>query len=274
MVEPTHVVIGRCSETAAQSGISTSELMSTRYDRIGKSYAATRREDARIAAAIYSALGDARSVANIGAGTGSYEPTDREVLAIEPSWMMIAQRPKGSAPAIQARAESLPLRDGSVDAALAINTVHHWADLRAGLREVRRIARKRIVIFIRDAQRGMPFWLTEDYLPGLDPARRLSDIIDTINSDLQPTQTIPVPLPRDCADGLFSAYWARPEIYLDGAVRRNISNFALVPGDELLHGLARLRAELESGLWDQKFGHLRALPELDLGHRLVIAELA
>lgn len=248
--------------------------MSTRYDQIGKSYCATRRSDSRIATAIVRALGDARSVANIGAGTGSYEPADREVLAVEPSETMITQRPRGSAPAVCAKAENLPLRNGSFDAALAVNTVHHWTDLRAGLRELRRIARKRVVIFLRDARSGTTFWLTENYLPQLDPSRKHTAVVDMINSELRPTAVQPVRLPRDCIDGLFSAYWGRPEMYLNTEVRRNISNFALVAECELAEGIARLRAELESGVWDRKYGHLRSLPELDMGHRLLVVELA
>jgi SAM-dependent methyltransferase len=248
--------------------------LSKLYDRIGGSYRATRRPDPRIAALIDAALGDARSVVNVGAGTGAYEPTDREVLAVEPSETMIAQRPPRSAPVIQASAEELPLPDDSFDAALAVNTVHHWTDLRAGLRELRRIARKRIVIFFRDGPSGVPFWLVEDYLPALDQAGRISAIVETIEHELRPVKALPVRLPRDCLDGLFSAYWARPELYLDSEIRRNISNFALAAEDDLADGLARLEADLESGAWDRRYGHLRSLPELDLGHRLLIAELA
>jgi SAM-dependent methyltransferase len=210
----------------------------------------------------------------VGAGAGAYEPTDREVLAIEPSETMIAQRPPGSAPVIQAAAEGLPLGDDSFDAALAVNTVQHWTDLRAGLRELRRVARKRIVIFLRDPRRGVPFWLAEDYLPVLDPTRRMSVIVETIEDELRPVTAHPVALPHDCVDGLFSAYWGRPEMYLDGEVRRNISNFALAAEDDLAEGLSRLEADLESGAWDRRYGHLRSLRELDLGHRLLIAELA
>ena len=143
--------------------------MSRVYERIGVTYRATRETEPRIAAAILDALGDARSVVNVGAGTGSYEPSDREVLAVEPSAGMIAQRPRGSAPAIHASAEALPLDDDSFDAALAVNTVHHWTDVRAGLRELRRVARKRVVIFLRDPRRGVPFWLVVRLLPALDP---------------------------------------------------------------------------------------------------------
>jgi SAM-dependent methyltransferase len=247
--------------------------MSRIYDRIGGSYRATRRQDPRIAALIRDALGDARSVVNVGAGAGAYEPADREVLAVEPSRTMIAQRPRRSAPVLQASAEELPLSDDSFDAALAVNTVHHWTDLRAGLRELRRIARKRIVIFLRDGRSGGPFWLVEDYLPALDQSERISVIVETIQQELGPIKALPVRLPRDCVDGLFSAYWGRPEMYLDSEIRRNISNFALAEEDHL-GGLVRLEADLESGAWDRRYGHLRSLPELDLGHRLLIAEVA
>lgn len=247
--------------------------MSALYDRIGGSYRATRREDPRIAASIQGALGDARSAVNVGAGAGAYEPTDREVLAVEPSATMIAQRPPGSAPVIQASAEALPLDDGSFDAALAVNTVQHWGDLRAGLRELRRVARKRVVIFLRDAQAGHPFWLTQDYFPRLDPSRRISATVAAIQDELPSVTPRPVPLPRDCVAGVFSAYWARPEVYLDSEARRNISNFALAAAEDLAEGLARLQADLESGAWDRRYGYLRSLPELDLGHRLLVAEL-
>jgi len=247
--------------------------MSARYDRIGAGYAGTRREDPRIAALIRDALGDARSVLNVGAGIGAYEPDDREVVAVEPSRTMIAQRPPGSAPATQAVAERLPLSDSAFDAAFAVNTVHHWTDVRAGLRELRRIARRRIVIFHRNPPSGTPFWLTEEYLPPLDPSRRMAAITAAIQEEFPSMTVLPVRLPRDCADGLFSAYWACPEQYLDSEVRRNISNFALAAPDELATGLARLRQDLASGAWDRRHGDLRSRPELDLGHRLLVSDL-
>jgi SAM-dependent methyltransferase len=246
--------------------------MRTLYDRIGASYAATRRPDPRIAAAIIDALGDARSLVNVGAGTGGYEPDDREVLAVEPSAAMIAQRPATAAAAIQATAESLPLADDSVDAALAVNTVHHWTDLHAGLGELRRVARRRVVIFLRNPREGVRFWLA-DYLPSLEPRERNAAIVAVIEEELGPVRRIAVPLPRDCADGLFCAYWARPETYLDEQVRRNISNFALAPEAYVAEGLVRLEADLASGAWDRRHGQLRSLLELDLGHRTLIAEL-
>jgi SAM-dependent methyltransferase len=245
----------------------------TVYDQIGATYARTRREDPRIAAAIGEALGDARSVVNVGAGTGGYEPTDREVVAVEPSRTMIAQRSSMAAPAIQASAEALPFEDGNFDAALAVNTVHHWTDVRAGLRELRRVARRRIVIFLRVPGSGVRFWLI-DYLPTLARTDRLTAIVAMIEDELRPEMAVPVPLPRDCADGLFSAYWARPEMYLDEAVRRNISNFALADQNEVAEGLLRLNRDLASGEWDRRYGNLRSLRELDLGHRLLVAEVS
>lgn len=244
--------------------------MSALYDQIGARYSDTRREDPRIARSILAALGDARSVVNVGAGTGSYEPRDREVLAVEPSQAMIDQRALGSAPAVCASAERLPLADASFDAAMAVNTLQHWADVRAGLRELRRVARERIVIFLRDGRVGAPLWIFTEYFPSLDRTPKLGRIVDTIHEELGAVETRVVPIPRDCQDGLGAAYWARPERYLDPAVRANMSNFALAPPDVLAEGLARLRADLASGAWDRAHGELRAMEELDLGHRILI----
>lgn len=246
--------------------------MTALYDTIGVTYRVTRQQDDRIAAAIAKALGDARTVVNVGAGTGSYEPTERDVLAVEPSATMIAQRASGAAPALQASAEALPLANQSYDAVLAVNTIQHWADLRAGLRECKRVARRRIVIFLRHAPAGAPFWLTEDYFPSLDRSARSGASLEIVYEELPSVQSIPVPLPHDCADGMFSAYWARPEQYLDENIRKNISNFALASVEEITRGLARLRADLESSAWERKYAHLRSLAELDLGHRLLVAE--
>ena len=248
--------------------------MQPHYDQIGKTYRETRKQDARIAGLIELALGDARSVINVGAGTGSYEPTDREVLAVEPSETMIRQRPEGAAPAIQAFAEALPLPDKSFDVALAVNTVHHWQDVRAGLRELRRVARNRIVIFHRCPHEGVALWLTEEYFPSLLSDRRMADIVNAIEDELGPIERVRIPLPAKCEDGLFSGYWARPEMYLSSEIRRNISNFALAEEAIVTRGLKALQADLESGAWDRKHGHLRSLPEIDIGHRLLVANLA
>ncbi len=247
--------------------------MTANYDCIGLTYAATRREDPRLVATLRYALGDARSVVNVGAGTGAYEPSDLDVLAVEPSETMIAQRPIGSARVVHASAERLPFDDAVFDAGLAVNTVHHWTDLRAGLRELRRVVRQRVVVFLRDPLRGASFWLTKDYLPSLDTSRRYGSIMATINEEFPSLREYRFCLPCDCADGVFTAFWAKPEMYLDAAVRRNISNFALARDEDVKAGLDALRSDLESGAWDRSYGYLRMLTELDLGHRVIVAEL-
>ena len=247
--------------------------MSTLYDRIGGTYRATRRPDPRLAALIHEALGDARSVLNVGAGTGSYEPADREVLAVEPSATMIAQRAAGAAPVIQASAEELPLPDRSYDAALAINTVHHWRDVPRALAELRRVVRRRIVVFM-NAWQGEELWLIERYFPQFRAnTKRLGEIRALLEQELGPLRERKVALPADCTDGLLSAFWARPEAYLNADVRANISPFARLTEQEVAAGIERLAADLASGEWDRKYGRLRRLPELHLGHRILVSEV-
>jgi len=250
--------------------VRTAERDDMTYDRIGTSYTTTRRSDARIMQAIREALGDARTVVNVGAGAGSYEPADLEVLAVEPSAVMIAQRAPGSAPVVQGSAERLPLADASFDAALAVNTLQHWSDVRAGLCELRRVAR-RVVIFLRHPASGVPFWLTRDYLPALERTRRSDATLAAIHEVLPGARSTPFPLPRDLADGLFTAFWGRPEAYLDAEVRRNISNFAQADAWLVAQGLGRLREDLASGAWDAAHGALRTQATLDLGHRVIVA---
>lgn len=166
----------------------------------------------------------------------------------------------------------MPLGDDSFDAALAVNTVHHWADLEAGLRELRRVARKRVVIVLRNPQEGTHFWLV-DYLPALDSSEKMAAVVATIEHEFQRLIRDSLPLPGDCVDGVFTAFWARPEMYLEETVRRNMSNFALADDNYVDAGLARLQDDLDSGEWDRRYGHLRSLTELDLGYRILIAEL-
>jgi len=241
------------------------------YERRGGTYSATRREDPRIAAAIDDALGDARSVVNVGAGAGSYEPADREVLAIEPSDAMIAQRPPGAAPVERARAEALPLEDASVDAAMAVLSDHHWADRPAGLREMLRVACRRVVIFTWDPSYGDRFWLTRDYLPGFHRLHGMT--IDDIVSCLGGVERRYVPIPHDCEDGFYHSYWRRPEAYLDENVRANISIFWRLDPGEVDHAIARLRADLDSGRWHERNAELLERPEMDYGHVLLVREL-
>lgn len=242
------------------------------YDTIGRGYARQRRPDPRIAARLTGALGGARSVLNVGAGTGSYEPTDRHVVAVEPSAVMLAQRPPGAAPAVQAYAEALPFPDRSFDAVMAVLTLHHWADRAAGLAECARVARERVVLLTYDPTAD-GFWLLRDYFPAfLDADRRQFPGIAEYAQTFGPAARVrvePVPVPRDCVDGFLGAYWARPEAYLDPAVRAGISSFSL-QGSEA--GVERLRADLASGAWHARHGHLLATDALDVGYRLVVAD--
>lgn len=242
------------------------------YDEIGSSYSATRRADPRIASAIRQALGDAGSVVNVGAGTGAYELPGRTALAVEPSAAMIARRPPGAPPAVQAYAEALPLADASFDAATAILTIHHWRELGRGLRELRRVAHTRVVILTWDPSFAGTFWLTARYLPGLDRwSAAHYPALEAVAAELGPLERIAVPVPRDCEDGFLRAFWARPEAYLNEAVRRNMSPFAYLEDRELAEGLGRLQRELESGEWDRRFGELRSRESLDLGYCLLVA---
>jgi SAM-dependent methyltransferase len=243
-----------------------------RYDRIGRGYGATRVADVRIAAAIRSALGDARSVVNVGAGSGAYEPDDLDVVAVEPSGTMLLHRPAGSARAVRAVAEALPLLDRSVDAALAVSTVNHWRSLAGGLAEMRRVARRRAVVFMRDPVAGTPLWLTERYLPELDETALLGALRAGIERTFGTVRSVAVPLPADCTDGFLSAFWARPEAYLDPTVRANMSPFALAGDERVSGGIDRLARDLDDGTWDRNHGHLRTQAELDVGHRILVAE--
>jgi SAM-dependent methyltransferase len=246
-------------------------LGSALYDRIGRGYTATRRPDPRIAALIQDSLGDARSVLNVGAGAGAYEPAGRSLIAVEPSRHMIQQRATGAPPAVQAFAEALPFTAQAFDAALAVLTLHHWHDWRLGLREMRRVADK-VVVFTFDTSDARRFWLTEAYFPeiaALDQRRcpPVAEIADELGSCRVET----VAVPCDCVDGFLAAYWRRPEAYLDPAVRAGMSGFAALGGDVIAPGVARLDADLKSGVWDSRFGHLRSIDALDAGYRLLVA---
>jgi SAM-dependent methyltransferase len=243
------------------------------YDRIGVGYQGTRGTDPVLASRIWTALGDARTVLNVGAGTGSYEPADRWVLAVEPSAVMIAQRAADAAPVIQTTAEDLPLADQSVDAAMAILTVHHWPNVEAGLRELTRVVRERIVIVTMEVAVIAQQWVVRDYLPellGQHAARfptieRLCELLPNAKPEV-------LPVPRECEDGFMAAFWARPEAYLDPAARVATSPWHDLPESVVDRALARLREDLDSGEWMRRYGDLLARDELDVGLRLIIAD--
>ena len=237
------------------------------YDRVGTEYGNVRKEDPRLAKAILEALGDARSIVNVGAGAGSYEPVDRQVVAIEPSVGMIAQRPPGGAAVVRAVAEALPLATGSVSTSLAVLTVHHWPNQDVGLGELCRVSRERVVIFTWDPD-STGFWLTRDYFPDfLEQDRKRFPAIASLTRHLDEARVVPVLIPHDCQDGFLGAYWRRPGAYLDAAVRRGISRFALC---EDLSPLKGLRRDLESGEWEARYAEVLRAEEWDLGYRLVV----
>jgi len=242
------------------------------YDRIGATYCSTRRPDPRIATQVRAALATMGSVVNVGAGAGSYEPP-QTVVAVEPSMVMIAQRPPASAPCVRAVAEALPLRDNCVDAAMAMLTLHHWNDLSAGVAELRRVSRRRIVVLTWDQSVIESFWLLREYLP--DAARinaALSVPIEQMVELLDGARVDPVPIPYDCADGFGAAYWRRPEAYLDPTVRAGISMLAYADKEDLADGLARLAADLRSGQWHRRHAELLGRDQLDAGYRLLVSD--
>jgi len=241
------------------------------YDVIGRTYTRTRGTDPRIAAAIWEALGDARTVVNVGAGAGSYEPPDRELTAVEPSAVMIAQRPPGAAPVVQASAEELPFEAASFDAAMAVLTLHHWSDWRRGIDELRRVAR-RVVVLSWDPTFAGRLWISADYFPELidEDVRLFPSLADQVAA-VRATRVTPIPIPHDCHDGFYGAHWRRPEAYLDPVVRAGISTMAKRDPRELEAGLARLEDDLRTGAWAERHADLLEREEHDLGYRLLVA---
>jgi len=235
------------------------------YDQIGAGYRTYRNPDPRIAAAIIDVLGDAKTVLNVGAGAGSYEPRDRDVTAIEPSKTMIDQRPKKSAPVVQASAMNLPFRDDTFDATMAILTIHHWPNRELGLAEMKRVTRGQCVILTWEPP-ATRFWLTTDYLPHFLDADR-KHFPPWFNAEPDTVEIRTIPVPHDCRDGFLCAYWRRPEAYLIPDIREAISTFSRVGNYE--SGLARLRRDLADGTWHHQNGHLLSETSLDFGYRLI-----
>jgi SAM-dependent methyltransferase len=244
------------------------------YNAIGHGYSDIRRPDPRLAAVIWSALGDAASVLNVGAGTGSYEPHDRDVIAIEPSEVMIGQRPADAAPALKATAEALPPEDSSVDAALAVLTLQHWEDVERGLGEMIRVARRRVVLVTMDIEVLAELWLIRDYVQEMLPAHAAAfPPIKWLLGALPGATPTQMPVPRDCTDGFMAAFWGRPEAYMDPHIRSGTSPWHKLPPVAVTRALRRLQHDLECGEWDRRHGHLRQRSTLDVGLRLIRAEL-
>jgi SAM-dependent methyltransferase len=246
-------------------------MTSTVYDSIGTEYATLRRADPRWIARVEAALVGASTLVNVGAGTGSYEPAFLQVTAVEPSAVMVRQRPRTAAPVVRGTAERLPFRDGAFDVALAVLTVHHWQDAQAGLAELRRVARRQVVLTWDPGVFARQFWLVRDYLPQAAERERRLATLSTVVDALMPTSIEVLPVPADCTDGFFGAYWRRPHVYLEAAVRGAISGLALLDPPAVTAAMVQLRSDLESGQWQRRYSDLLALDEIDLGYRLVVA---
>ncbi|MGW1736540.1 class I SAM-dependent methyltransferase [Streptomyces sp. NPDC001999] len=231
------------------------------YGTIGAGYAAWRRPDERIAHVIARALDDARTVLNVGAGTGSYETAAHTITAVEPSLAMRAQRPAELATAVEAVAEDLPFPDGHFDASMTLFSVHQWSDATAGLREMRRVTRGPVVVLTCDPARVRDFWLYE-YAPDvLDTEARRYPPLGQLTAALGGTTTIqPVPIPLDCTDGFNEAYYGRPELLLNPAARQACSAWSFIDDQARQAFDTSLRRALGSGTWDEAFGHLRNRP--------------
>lgn len=243
------------------------------YGSSGTRYAEFRRPEPAIAAQILQALGDAQRVINIGAGAGSYEPTDREVVAVEPSATMRAQRPAHLSPAIDAIAEELPFADGEFDAAMATFTVHQWSDLARGIAEMKRVTRGPIVIMAADPARLHDFWVAK-YIPEaldreLSRFPRIDRLVELLGDNTR-VETVPVPLL--CADGFTEGYYGRPERFLEPAVTGAMSSWTLIDQSIVERFRERLRRDLEEGSWDREFGHLRTQPTYEGSMRLIIRD--
>ena len=245
--------------------------MTELYDRIGTGYSLGRRTDPRWLRPILAALGTAQSVADVGAGTGSYEPPDRRVLALEQSVEMIRQRPPGSAPAVRAVAEALPLRTNAVDAVLAVLTVHHWTDWRAGIAELLRVAPHRVVVAYDTGQHA-DFWFVREYVPEIADLELNRPSAEEIAAELGADRVTPLLVPWDFTDGVFPAHWRRPEAYLDPAVRRSCSALAQTDPHAVERGIRALSADLRSGQWHERHQDLLELDEWDAGFRLIVSE--
>jgi ubiquinone/menaquinone biosynthesis C-methylase UbiE len=246
--------------------------VTTRYDVIGRSYSATRQTDPRIGAQINRALGNARTVVNVGAGTGSYESDAFTFTAVEPSMTMLRQRAADAAPAIRGVAEALPFADHTFDAALTILSAHHWSDIEQGLREMQRVSSRQVVFYF-EPEWPSRLWLFADYFPWIRDLVTEHNAPDTarLSATLSVQRIETVMVSSDCLDGFGGSFWSRPEAYLDPLVQDGMSCFSQMNPTMLDEGMARLRADLASGAWDTRYGHLRELSEMDLGYRLLVA---
>ena len=241
-------------------------------EAIGVGYSVGRRPDPRWRAALDSVIGDAERVINIGAGTGSYEPSGRAVVAVEPSQLMVSQRPRSAAPVVMARAENVPIASGWADLTMTLLSLHHWTDWRAGISEMRRVAPRRMVLTYDPELHGS-FWLLRDYLPEVAASERartpnVEDIADALGGDIE---VIVLEVPWDCVDGVLPAHWRRPAAYLDPRVRACSSALAQADQRVVERAVRELASDLDSGVWQQRNNELTDMESFDAGFRLVVS---
>jgi SAM-dependent methyltransferase len=243
------------------------------YDKLGQKYSVKRQTEPAIFSYIVKALGDAATVLNVGAGTGSYEPTDRYVIAVEPSLVMRSQRESNNKnPAVIAFADNLPFDDNSFEASTAFVTVHHWSDIHKGLHELRRVTKNQVIIMTFDPEALDDFW-NAIYFPELIEAeKKRYPSIDFITTALGGTCEVQkIPIPFDCADGFQEAFYGRPEAFLDKQVRQSQSAWGFISPEVEEKYIKDFAEELASGEWDKKYGHYRTQPSFTCALRLIIS---
>jgi SAM-dependent methyltransferase len=243
------------------------------YDKFGTEYSSHRQTDQRIAEYVYRELAGAKTILNVGSGAGSYEPTDKYVVAVEPSAAMRQQRSdKNKVPAINAKAGDLPFDNNSFDASMALVTVHHWPDMDKGLKELRRVAKHQVIIMTFDPGQLDNFWNAEYFPEVIEVERARYPTVDFIKNSLGGhCKIIPVPVPLDCKDGFQEAFYGRPEAFLDKQVRLSQSAWGFIPEDKQEKIIERLKIDLENGTWDNKYGHFRTQAFFTCALRLIVA---
>jgi SAM-dependent methyltransferase len=241
------------------------------YNAHGSDYSAYRRTDPRIAQYVHEALGEARTILNVGAGAGSYEPFDRYVVAIEPSSVMRSQRSDKHVPALNGKAEALPFDDNAFDAVMAMVTVHHWLYMKKGLKELKRVSRKKVLVLSFDPEALDNFWMA-GYAPELIAVEKLRyPTIDFVIRALGgQAEVIDIPVPFDCTDGFQEAFFGRPEAFLDPQIRKSQSAWGFLEKGKEKEIVGRLKRSMESGEWDERYGHLRKQEEFTCALKLIV----
>jgi SAM-dependent methyltransferase len=245
--------------------------VATLYDAIGINYSVTRCTDPKIAKQLYAEFQGATRIVNIGAGTGSYEPDNVELVAVEPSSEMISQRKPGSHRVEKASAEKLPFDDGSFSHAITVNSMHHWKDRALAFSEINRVATERFVAITWDPS-SEPFWLTRDYFPEIyEMDKRIFPDMKEFDGYFDQVKVRPLQIPSDCQDGLLAAFWKRPEAYLSSKVRQSISPFAKI--ENLSEGLRKLEDDLATGAWAKNNHAILSQSSLDVGYKIISARV-